>query len=71
MWKQSETKQAHTSHLRSVMNPASFHGLDLNECTNQKQILTDHCDKTQSGSAYKTGNALQKLLILLEGMPHF
>ena len=68
---QSETKWAHTSHLRTVMNPAKFHGLQLNECTNQDQILTDHCDKIHSGKVYKIGNSLQKLLVLLKGMPHF
>lgn len=67
----SETKQAHTSHLRSVMKCANFYGLELNECTNQEQILTDYCDKIHSGRVYKIGNSLQKLLILLKGMSRF
>lgn len=68
---QSETKEAHTSHLRSVMKSANFHGLELNECRNQEQILTEYCDKIHSGRAYKIGNSLQKLLILLKGMSRF
>jgi len=68
---QPETKRAHTSPLRTVMNPANFHGLELHECTNQEQILADHCDKVHSGRVYKIGHSLQKLLILLKRMPHF
>lgn len=68
---QPKTKRAHTSHLRTVMNPASFHGLELDECTNQKQTLTDRFDKIHSGRVYKIGNSLPKLLILSKGMTHF
>lgn len=67
----SETKQTHTSHLRSFVNLASLHGLGLNRCTNQEQISADGCDKIHIGGACKMENFMQKLLIPPEGMPLF
>lgn len=67
---QFETKQAHTSHLITAMNPASFHGLEVDECINQEKILTGSCDKTHTGRVQKIVNSLQKLLILLKGMAY-
>lgn len=65
------TKQADASHLRTVTNPARRHGLGLGERTNPEQILTGRCDRTRSGGLPQREAPLQKLLVLVKGMPHF
>lgn len=54
------------------MNPANFHGLELDESKNQEQILIlITMIKYLSGRVYKPDKSLQKLLILLKQMAHF
>lgn len=69
---QPENEWDRTLHLRTVMNPANFHGLELDESKNQEQILIlITMIKYLSGRVYKPDKSLQKLLILLKQMAHF